>query len=83
MNLYKITRGDDEVDYNQYDSAVVAATSPSDAKTIHPDGSYVTDERKNRMYDTWVPLSEVEVTYLGKAAKGVKRGVIIASFNAG
>lgn len=36
-------------------------------------------------YDSWVgeKLENIEVTLLGKAKKGLKSGVVLASFNAG
>lgn len=32
---------------------------------------------------TWVPLVDIKVEYIGKAAPNIKSGVIISSFNAG
>ena len=32
---------------------------------------------------SWVSKSNLEVTYLGEAKDGVKKGIILASFNAG
>ena len=82
MNLYLIAQ--DIVDwYDSYDSAVVAARSPKDAKTIHPSGR---DDGYNEeyYYGDWVTIEDIDqinVTFLGKTKH--KRGVILASFNAG
>jgi len=34
-------------------------------------------------YSAWAPIDKVEVTHLGTAKPGTKKGVICASFNAG
>ncbi len=63
------------VDYDTYDSAVVAAPTEAIAKTMHP-SEFPT-------IGTWCPTSEVFVEYIGEAKRGTKQGVICASFNAG
>lgn len=82
--------------YDTYNSAVVSAESPDDAKDIHPDNS-VTHVKNDKWFgtyakggeyqtepDTWVRYSEIghiKVEYLGETEK--KRGVILASYRAG
>lgn len=79
MNLYFIKRKG-AVDYDQYDSAVVAAPNEEAARNTHPDGySAVRDEGA---YGTWVSPDKVEVKLIGEAAPKIK-GVVCASFNAG
>jgi len=63
--------------YDTYDSAVVAAESDGDARSIHPSGY------DKWAYDTWCKPDQVKVTIIGKAEDNMKRGVICASFNAG
>ena len=75
MNLYKISCGGARC-YDTYDSAVVAAKTAGEAQRIHPDDKYHSE-------GTWVPSDQVTVTYLGKAKRGIKSGVVLASFNAG
>lgn len=79
MKLWRISQKDRV--YDTYDSAIVAAVSKADAKKIRPDGSECEETR--HPHDTWCAISEVEVEYVGVAAKKIKRGVILASFNAG
>lgn len=68
--------------YDTYDSAVVAAPTESVAKNIHPDGKTVLPA--DPFWDTWVSSGDdVTATYLGIAKRGIKKGVICASFNAG
>jgi len=64
--------------YDSYNSAIVAAKDEEDAKTIHPDGS------AGWSTQTWVDKPEqVTATLVGTPIRGTKRGVILASFNAG
>ena len=63
--------------YDTYDSCVVCAENAQDAITIHPDEDYP-DEY------TWDSDKEsISCTEIGEANDKQKRGVIIASFNAG
>lgn len=84
MNLYRISQ-DENRDYDTYDSAIVAAESIEDARSIHPDG--YTDSWKpsyTGQIGSWVwDKSKVKVELIGTAAADIKRGVILASFNAG
>lgn len=78
MNIYKIYQTENS-NYDTYDSAIVAAKTENDARTIHPDGANGPLEE-----DSWVDNPRfVHVKYLGKAEDGTKRGVILSSFNAG
>ena len=83
MRLYLIMRTD-MAGYDEYDSAIVAALCPVDARMIHPDASRdaVWDGGVEE-YGSWVAAEDVKVIYLGEARKGMKAGVICASFNAG
>jgi hypothetical protein len=75
MNLYLISRKEDW-DYNNYDSAVVAAATEEDARKIHPSGG---------SWDAgnWASKPElVDVEFIGTAHDEVE-GVILSSFNAG
>ena len=81
MNLYLIYRNE-AIDYDEYDSAIVAAESPEDAITIHPDGREASVPRaddRNWAYN----INNIKVTLIGQATPETKRGVILASFNAG
>ena len=81
MNLYLLTQ-DDRVDYDTYDSAVVCASSYTEAASIHPDGS--TGSWCQERWRSWASHPElVHVECIGKACDSLRRGVILASFNAG
>jgi hypothetical protein len=78
MRLYKIWCT--SVRYDTFDSAVVVAASPKEARHIHPSGNQ-SQWKGNR--GTWTSdPNEVSVKYVGETR--LKRpGVILASFNAG
>ncbi len=80
MKLYKLTQ-DVNDDWDTYDSCVVCAVDEEDAKTISPDG-YETPIKQPE-YTSWCTIKDVKVEYIGEAVEGLKRGVIVASFNAG
>ena len=77
MKLYKISQTEN-TGYDTYDSAVVAAESEEEAKTIHPAAEYPWNERDY----SWASSSKnVTAEYLGETH--LPKGVIVASFNAG
>lgn len=80
MKLFLITRLG-ETDYDEYDSAVVAANSAEEARVMHPrDGGHIKDNE----WSSWVSDPEqVEVQCIGTASPGTKKDVICSSFNAG
>lgn len=77
MNLYLLTQNKVR-GYDTYDSVVVAAKSAADAKTINPCGDWEYNS------GSWCKKpADVDALFLGKAAKGIERGVVLASFKAG
>lgn len=80
MNLYLISQ--DQYDgYDTFDSVVVASESENDAKQIHPAGY---DDFAGHVSCLWCDNPNlVQVKLLGVAIPGTKRGIILASFNAG
>ena len=93
MNLYKIWH-DERVGYDEFDSAIVAAHSETEARLIHPQmawGDEFTNETniafwkdEQEGYGSWIkdPLL-VNVEKIGTASDNIKVGVVLASFNAG
>jgi hypothetical protein len=77
MNLYLIWIPGD-ADWDTYSDAVVCAKTADDARTIHPSG-----EPWEKGHGWTSDPKEVKVKLLGTAARGVKRGVVCASFHAG
>jgi len=73
MKLWLISQTEN-LGYDTYDSAIVAAPSASAARRIHPGSG----ER-----ETWVAQKHVMVKYIGTAAADIKKGVILSSFRAG
>ena len=69
--LYKIWQEVSD-DYDTYDSAVVCAESEDEARNTHLGAS-----------DTWPKPEYVKVKEIGIANDDVKKGIIVASFNAG
>lgn len=80
MNLYLISQTIN-INYDTYDSAVVAAESEEAARMTHPNEEANWDGKEYK-YGTWCNANDVTVKYIGKAAEGIS-GVICASFNAG
>ena len=78
MNLYRISQNKN-CGYDTYDSAVVAALSEEEARSIHPEGNEFW-EGKNY---TWCDPSHVKVELIGTTDKFEAGTVVIASFNAG
>ncbi len=78
MNLYLISQNESN-GYDTYDSAVVAAETNLKARKTHPipglEGSWDLDWSSS--------FQTVDAKFIGKAKKGMKAGVICASFNAG
>jgi hypothetical protein len=77
MRLWKLTRTD-KWGYDDFDSAIVAANTEQEARSITPDGDPFDDDT------CWASAPErVLVERLGTAKKGTQAGVVLASFNAG
>jgi len=94
LGIYKVERTD-EYRFDEYDSFVCAATSPSQARAMHPcHGDEPDQEPDNGLgYPsfssqlrrcTWpVKPDTLRVTLIGRAYPGQEAGIILASFNAG
>lgn len=80
MNIYKISRPND-VDYDEYDSAIVIARTYHEARTLHPDGSINNGAFGEK---TWVESKKVIVDLIGVADEDFRdKCVILASYNVG
>jgi len=71
MKIYKLSQNVNN-SYDTYDSAVVAADNETEAKIINLGG-----------VGCWCEPKDVLVEYIGVAKRGTKKGIIVASFNAG
>ena len=80
MNIYLIEQNTNN-NYDTFDSAVVAASTEDEARLIHPSGIENWDG-KSREHGEWVNTEMVAVTLIGLAVNN-KKGVLLASFNAG
>ena len=69
MKIYLIERTD-KIDYDEYDSVVVCAKNKKEALSLSTD----------KLYSS---ISTLTYTKIGKAKKNQKKGIILASFNAG
>ena len=74
MNLYCISQSEND-GYDTYDSAIVCAENEADAKAIHP------DEAED--YYSWTDINNISVKLIGTADPTIKKGLVLASFNAG
>lgn len=80
MKLYKIFQTVNDR-YDTYDSAVVCAENEDAARKIHP---YTNEPVKDESeLSDWCSLKDVQIQYIGEADALTKKGVIVASFNAG
>lgn len=77
MHLYLVTQSSNN-DYDTYDSMVVAAQSPTEAK------QKTVDDYHRETYSPWAPLNELKSELIGEAHnKYTTPTIILASFNAG
>jgi hypothetical protein len=85
LKLYLLTQNDNN-GYDTYDSCVVCAKDEKEAKKISPEGGiFVEAEGKKRFwYTSWAKkASSITCEEIGTANENQKKGVILASFNAG
>ena len=75
MNLYIISQ-DSNINYDTFDSALVAAESEEDARVIAPCDQVMIKHE-------WTTPENVKVQLVGKALPNIKSGVLLASYNAG
>jgi hypothetical protein len=82
MKLYLLKQHDNTF-YDTYNACVVCAENEADAKTISPDDD-VYDENCKYHNTTWAKsLAGIECEEIGEAKDNQKRGLIMASFQAG
>jgi hypothetical protein len=89
MNIYLISQNENN-GYDTYSDAVVAALNPKNARNMNPAGEnfkgniFMTKEDWAYRWSEWASKPEnVTVKLIGVAKKGIKEGVICASFHAG
>lgn len=96
MKLY-LVKQNINTGYDTYDSFICAANSEDEAKRMNPGGFRKWSDSKNCWMfqyvdgteepdddSSWVNhIKNVKVKEIGKAIKGIKSGIICASFNAG
>jgi hypothetical protein len=88
MKIYLLTQN--VVDgYDTYDSCVVCAENEEEARKIHP-AEWVKEEdwKESKcsaasIWVSWKDIDKIKVTELGEANNNIKKGCILASFNAG
>lgn len=83
MNLYLIQRPNG-ANHDEYDSAVVVAASPKEARRIHPNGNETAlPDGGSTHFSSWVDPRNVIVELIGTANPHLKAGeVLCSSFNA-
>jgi hypothetical protein len=83
LKLWIIERKEyDFIEYDTYESALVAAETEEDARRIHPNCNcpYIEDIDTT---GTWTNYENVKATLIGIAAADIKRGVLLSDFHAG
>jgi hypothetical protein len=82
MNLFKIWQTVNQT-YDTYDSAIVCAETAEEARWIYP-GEYVEKwDGKDDGRGCWCNVEDVQEEIIGDARDEIKKGVVLASFNAG
>ena len=86
MYLYLITRNDG-VDYDQYDSAVVAAPDEATAKDLIERNSECwtnhTWKREGEFFKAEYNKLDITIELIGTAVDGIEPGIVVDSYNAG
>jgi hypothetical protein len=82
MNLYLLEQSVNN-GYDTYDSVVVAAETEEEAKFIHPSEYEKNWDGKDCRFSDWCDVKDISVTLIGTATTDTKKGVVLASFNAG
>ena len=80
MNLYLISRNDN-VGYDEYDSAVIAAPTEEAAKSFIVDGNEIRAWTRNNSVNT--KDINISIKLIGTASPDIESGIVIESFNAG
>ena len=81
MKIYKISQ-DVNTDWDTYDSAIVIAENEEKAKKTYP-GKIKGSAKDRKRWNAWCEIADVKVEYVGEAREGLKKGVVVASYNAG
>ena len=86
MNIYLIERPKDYDDlvWDKFNGAIVAAESKDDARTIYPNGGDFRHHSPDETYIDWVRWEDIhliKVEYIGTTDK--PKGVILSDFQAG
>ena len=79
LKIYLIEAPDWFGDYGTYAKAIVVASSPSHARSIHPSG----DDDAWSWATSWPSMEDVKVTFVGDALPGAKPSVLVAHQHAG
>lgn len=85
MKLYLLSQNDNN-GYDTYDACVVCAENEEDAKIMQPkyNGFKIFDPLNIEPYTSWAKSAEsISCVEIGEANENQKRGIILASFNAG
>ena len=83
MKLYRISQPEENVSYDTFDSAIVAAESEVEAAVMHPSGFKTIPVTSGYVNGCWVnDPNRVSVEYIGEAKEGTVAGVILSSYNA-
>lgn len=82
MYIYLLSQIEND-DYDTYDSIIVCAENEQEAKKIHPYGSIYKNSEAWESTCWCSSPDNVEVELIGIAIKGLEKGIILGSFNAG
>lgn len=80
MNLYLLERTD-AIDWDNYDSFVVASESEDNIRNLTPNGKPLDP---NDIWNSWAnSIEDVKVTLIGTTTVYKEGDIVISSFNAG
>lgn len=76
LKLYILTQTIN-LGYDTYDSMIVCAETPKEAKDITIKKHY------RESFSDWATFDDIKCEFIGVAGKEIKKGIILESFNAG
>lgn len=90
MKLFKISQPLDNVNYDSFRAAIVAAKSAEDARYMHPQGINIHWNDRTQMWQDgyfenhqWASPDRINARLIGEASPDISEGVILTDMHAG
>jgi hypothetical protein len=79
LKIYLVKRTD-HIEWETYDSFIICCENEEEARKTHPNGKQISFENNCENWISSDDIETLEVTYLGKAERSIKKGIILSSF---